>query len=102
MQQLDRLARLDVVGQNKNTDLRMAGTDPLGGEKALVGVRRRHPDVGHYYVGYVPLDQRVELVSIPGLPRYGKAILGQDPRYPFPEQHGVIRQHHADHRGRSR
>jgi len=49
-----------------------------------------------------PADLRVELVSIPGLPRYGKAILGQDPRYPFPEQHGVIRQHHADHRGRSR
>ncbi len=80
----------------------MSGTDPLSGEQAFIGVRRRHADVGHDHVRCFSLDQRIELVSIPCLTGYGKAVLGQDSCYPLAEQHGVIRQHHADHRGRSR
>ena len=46
-----RDAELDVLGQDHDRDLRVARADRLRRDQALVGVRRRHPDVDDRDVG---------------------------------------------------
>jgi hypothetical protein len=48
---------LHVLGQQQDADLRMRGLDLGGRAGALVGVRRRQPDVEHHDVGLVFGDQ---------------------------------------------
>ena len=44
-EQPQRVAGLDVLGEDEDADIGVLGADPLGGDEALVGVRRRHADV---------------------------------------------------------
>ena len=100
VKQLDRLPRLHVLGQDQDANAGMLGADPLRREEPVVGVGRRHPDVGDHNVGLVPCDQRAERVSVTCLPHNEEAVVGQDPGQPFSEEHGVVGQHNPDRRGR--
>ena len=50
-QQVEGVVLLDVLREDHDADAGMLGADPLGRLDALVGVRRRHPDVGEHRVG---------------------------------------------------
>ena len=45
LEQPQRVARLDVLGEHQHADVGVLGADPLRRDQALVGVGRRHPDV---------------------------------------------------------
>jgi hypothetical protein len=54
IEQPHRVSGLDVLRQKQDAGVGMRPTDPLGGDEALVGVRRRHADVDD--CGIVPLE----------------------------------------------
>jgi len=53
LQQLHRVALVDVLREHHEPDLGHLAPDLLGGAQALVGLRRRHPNVGDRHVGAV-------------------------------------------------
>ena len=67
LDQPQRVAWLDVVGEKQHANIGVLGPDRLGGTEALIGVRRRHANVDDGGVGpfqpYVP-HERVRVLGL--------------------------------------
>jgi hypothetical protein len=66
------------------------GTDSLSGTEALVGVRRRHPDIDDRDIGLVLADRGQERGSLPCLGDDLDPGLAEQAGEPFTEQDGVV------------
>ena len=85
LEQLDRLPGLDVLRQDQDAHPGMLGADLLCGQQALVGVRRRHPDVGHHHIGRFLLPRATCRIAVRG----DRNARRPGPGQPFAEQHRV-------------
>src|SRR5262245_14662351 len=89
-EQLHRVVRLDVLGQDEDADLRMLLANRLRRGEALVGVARGHPDVDDRHVGVVAANLEQQVVRGRRLADDLEAGLLEDARDPLPQQHGVF------------
>ena len=85
-EQLDRVARADVLREDEDPDARASGADLLRRPQPLVGMRGRHADVDDRDVWTVELDQLEQLIGVGGEPDDFEARLDEQPRQPFAEQ----------------
>ena len=81
----------------------MTRTDLVGCLQPFVGVRRRHPDVGHHDVRRVEADSGDQLVGITGLGGDGEPGLLEHAHHALAQQHRVVGDGHPHRldRGRS-
>src|SRR5215471_741600 len=93
LDELHRVVRLQVMGQDEHPDAWMGRMQLLGGDQALVGVGWRHPDVNDRDVGPRQLYFAVQFPGCACLTDHVKACLGQQPVKPVPEQHLVVCDH---------
>ena len=66
LEESERVARVRVLAEHDDADLRMRLAQPLGGLNPFVGVTRGHADVGHDDVRLLRVDrgeQRVEVAA---------------------------------------
>ena len=89
-EQLDRVARLHVLREHEDADLRPARADQLRRPQALVGVRRRHADVDDRDVRARALDERAQLVGVGGEADHLEPGLLEQPRQPLAQNDGVV------------
>src|SRR6476619_2548234 len=73
----------------------MTLTELLRQPCALVGLRRRHPDVEHGDVRLELVDPAAKLVCVARLRDDVEPALCQHPCQPLAEEHGVVRDHDA-------
>ena len=93
---------LDVLAEQDHPDARLLAPNVLGGADALVGVRRRHPDVRQHDVRPVRRRGGEQLVVVGGLRHDLYAGLAlQQPLEPGAQQVVVVRQDQPDRHGAS-
>lgn len=63
-EQLQRVARLDVLREHEDGDTRMSTPDEMRGLEAFRRVSGRHPDVDNDHVGRVALNRREETIDV--------------------------------------
>ncbi len=85
-----RVARLNVLGEHEHADVGMLGPDPLRGDEALVGVRRRHADVGDCDVGPFEADVPEEALGVLRLADDVDACLLEEVHDPLAREHRVL------------
>jgi hypothetical protein len=92
--QLGRVSLLDVLRQHEHREPGMPGTQLDRGAQAVVGVGGRHPHVDDGQVGIVRGD-RVDQARRVSDRRDGlDRAVRQQPYEAFPEQHGILGDHH--------
>jgi len=103
-EQVDGVGLLGVLGEHEHTRAGQLGADRPRRAQALVGVRRRHPDVGDRHVRSLRADVPQQLVGIARLADDVEAGRLQQVDDPDPQQHRVLGDDHAHaaRRGRSR
>jgi hypothetical protein len=72
--------RLEVVGEDDDTDIWVALADRDRRRKAFVGLRRRHPDVDHGDVRRLSVNDGEERGGVSHSPHDVMASLRQKPR----------------------
>ena len=65
--ELQHVSGLDGIGQDQQADVRMVGSDPLGGFQALGGMGRWHPDVDVSNVWKCVVDEAEEPWDVNGI-----------------------------------
>ena len=66
VEELERVARLDVLAEHDDTDGGVGHAERLGRPHALVGAGRWHPDVGDHDIGLVlrhEVEERIEVFA---------------------------------------
>ena len=94
--QLERVARLDVLAEHEYADLRVRPADRHGRSEPIVGMRGRHPDVGHDHVGLMRADLADEVVGVTGLRDDLEAVRLEHARLPLAQQGVVVGQDDAE------
>ena len=89
-EEVERVLRLDVLREDEHAGRRMLLADLPRRAEALVGVRRRHPDVDDRDVGRVRAHLQQQLVGGPGLADDLEAGLLEQLRDALAEQDGVV------------
>ena len=92
-QQVDGVALLDVLGEHQQRHVRPLLADHQRGAHALVGERRRHPDVDHAHVGLVLLDGAQQRLAVGDAVDDVEAALVEQAREALAQQHGVLGDH---------
>src|SRR5262249_4043541 len=95
VEQPHRVLGLDVLREHEHAHAWPASTDLLRGDQALVGLRRRHPDVDDGDVGRVLLDARYQLVGGSRGRDDLEPVVGQETGDPLAQQQRVVRDHYA-------
>ena len=85
-----RVAGLDVLGEDQHADLGVLGADPLGGDEALVGVRRRHADVDDRGVGALEPHLSEQALGVIRLGHHVDAGVGEQAHDPLTREHHVV------------
>jgi len=83
------------LGEHEHPGLRELGADQRGGANTLVGVGRRHADVGHGDVGPVLAHLFEEFLGVARLAHHGKAGVLEDAHDTCSEQERVLGHDHA-------
>ena len=92
-EQARRDSDLDVLGEDQDSDLRVAPPNLLGGAQALVGVRRWHPNVDDRDIGLVADDLQEQVVRALCLSDHVDPGFAQQGREPVADQQAVIGNH---------
>ena len=80
-----------VLREDDDPEVGVGPPEALGRADALVGVGRRHPDVGEDDVGRARLDGVEQLTEVPRLDHLPDGrVLGQQGDEALPEQHAVL------------
>ena len=95
LEQLERVAGLDVRREHEHAHVRVALADLLRGAEPFVGVRRRHADVDDRDVRLVAPDLQQQVVCGARLPGDLEARVLEELRDPLAEKHRVVCDHHA-------
>src|SRR5688572_869996 len=98
-EQPQRVALVDELGEHHDPGAGQLGADPQRRADAVVGVGRRHPDVGHGDVGPVLAGLLEELVGVARLPHHGEPSALEDAHDAGAHQERVLRHDHAERRG---
>ncbi len=69
---------LDIVREQKDADVRILLSNPLGGLQTLVGLAGWHVNVQDHKRGGLPSQELIELIDIAGLAGYLKIGPFQD------------------------
>ena len=64
VQQCQRVIGIGELAEDDDADRRMTGAERLGHLDALIGVGRRHPDIGQDRIGFLLFDRRKERVGV--------------------------------------
>src|SRR5262249_18968166 len=92
-QQLERVARADVLGQHEHAELRVACAQLPRRPQALVRVGRRHADVHDRDIGALLLHLAKQLVRVARLANDFEPRLGEQTRHSLAQEHGVVGDH---------
>src|SRR4051794_29799388 len=92
-QQPCRGSGLDVLGEDHDPDLRVAGADLVRRAQPLVGERRRHPDIDDRQVGLVLVDLPQQLVGRRRLRGHVDSGAPQEGRDALAHQRAVVGDH---------
>ena len=97
LEQRERVARLGVLAEHHDPDVRVGLTQPLGGTDALVETLRRHPNVGDDDVRALRRDRFEEAVEI-GAHRddLELGLRSEQPSEAFANEVVILREHDAD------
>ncbi len=90
LQQPERVRGVEVLRQQQHGRARSRRPQLRSGAQALVGERRRHPDVEDHDVRIVGLDQLLERLGRAGLRRDLDAEVAQDAHDALPDEHHVV------------
>src|SRR5262249_40228190 len=94
-EQLQRVPCLDDLREQEHPDVWMLGADLDGGACALVGLRRRHPDVDDRDVGLPGRDCPTQRVGVADLGDDVDAVVDENVRNALPQEQGVVSDHCA-------
>ena len=95
LEQPQRVARLEVVGEHEHADVGVLAADLLRGDEPVVGVAGRHADVEDRHVRPRQRDAAQRLGRRARLADDFDVGLGQQPREPFAQQRLVVGEHYA-------
>ena len=94
-EQLERVPRVDVLGQHEQPDRRPPFADHVRGAESLVGVCGWHPDVDDRNVRAGSLDELEQLLGVPGEPDDVESCLLQQPGKALAQDHRIIGERYA-------
>ena len=94
-EQFERVAGVDVLGEDEDSDRGPSLADDLGRAQSLVGVRRWHPDVDDRDVRAGALDQLEQAVAVGGEPDDFEAGFFEQPGEAFAQDDRVVGQRYA-------
>ena len=89
-EQLHRVRRLDVLGEDEHADLRIRLADLLRGPEAFVRVRRWHADVDDDDVRRVAAHLQHQVIGGAGLPDDLEALVLEQPRDALAQKDGIL------------
>src|SRR3954451_2910186 len=92
-QQVHRVGRLEVLGEDEDGGARVSRADLARGAQALVGVVGRHADVGDHDVRVIASDLEQELLGVVGLADDLEAAALEDTGEAFAHEDGVVGDH---------
>src|SRR5262249_41378545 len=97
VEELGGVERLGVLAQDDHADLGTRRAELHGKTDPLVGVRRRHPDVGEHQVRKRLVDRAPQLVEV-AAGRQEIDVLDplERPNDPFPRDEAVLSEHDAN------
>ncbi len=96
LEQLERVALLDVLGEDEHRRVGVALADLLGRAQPFVGVRRRHLDVHDRDVGAVRADLQQQVVGRAALPDDLEPLVGKQAGDALAQEHRVVGEGDAD------
>ena len=98
-EELHRVARLDVLGEDEHAGGRVPLADLLRRAQPFVGLGRRHPDVDDRDIGLVHRDVAQQVLGVSRLRDDVEAGVPEQARDSLAQEHGVVGEHDADGRG---
>jgi hypothetical protein len=94
-EQLERVAGVDVLGEDQDSDRRPSLADDLGSAQSFVGVRRWHPDVDDRHVRLGALHQLEQSLAVGSEPHDLESGFREKAGEAFTEDHGVVGHRYA-------